>query len=165
MDVMFDKAESEWAPLIGKFIVDFVMIDDAMFDLIDKNQHRLTDKELKNLEKFKTRVRLFKKVLKAYLEPKSAKQLDEVMKKISSLYQIRNLVAHNSLTFVYEQLPNQKMTVVGFQVNGRKSDLSINITDLETKSQELVAQRLRFAELIGVYYQAEFKLISQATNA
>jgi hypothetical protein len=165
MDVMFDQAENEWAPLIGKFIVDFVMIDDAMFDLINKNQHRLTDKELKDIEKFKSRVKLFKKVLKTYLEPTSAEQLDEVMRKISDLYVIRNLLAHNSLTFAYEQLPDQKMTVIGFQVNGRKSELSINITELKEKAGELVAQRARFSDLIMVFYKAEFELISNTTSA
>lgn len=165
MDVMFNQAENEWAPLIGKFIVDFVMIDDAMFDLINKNQHRLTDKELKDLEKFKSRVRLFKKVLKTYLQPTSVKQLDEVIRKISDLYVIRNLLAHNSLTFAYEQLADQQMTVIGFQVNGRKSDLSINITELKEKAQELVDQRVQFSDLIMVYYKAEFELISNATSA
>lgn len=58
MDVSFEKAEKEWAPIIGKFIVDFVMIDDSMFHVIGKNEHRLTDKELDDLEKFKTRVKL-----------------------------------------------------------------------------------------------------------
>jgi hypothetical protein len=164
MDVMFDQAENEWAPLIGKFIVDFVMIDDAMFDLINKNQHKLTDKELEDLEKFKARVSLFKKVLKTYLEPTSAKQLDDVMRKISDLYVIRNLLAHNSLTFAYEQLPDQKMTVVGFQVNARKIDLSINITELNEKAQELAAQRARFSDLIMIYYKAEFELISNTTS-
>lgn len=165
MDVNFEKAEKEWAPIIGKFIVDFVMIDDSMFHVIGKNEHRLTDKELDDLEKFKTRVKLFKKVMKTYLKPQDVAKLEEVMKKITELYQIRNLLAHNSLTFAYEPIASGKLKVIGFQVNGRKTDLSINMSELKKKGRELSTQRKRFSDLSMAYYEAEFRLVSQATSA
>ena len=165
MDVNFEKAENKWAPFIGKFIVDFVMIDDSMFHVIGKNSHRLTDKELADLEKFKTRIRLFKKVMKTYLKPQDVAKLDEVMKTIKELYEIRNLLAHNSLTFAYEPMASGKLKVVGFQVNGRKTDLSINMSELKHKGRELATQRKRFADLSMAYYEAELRLISQATSA
>ncbi len=165
MDVNFEKAENDWSPLIGRFIVDFVVIDDTMFHVIGSNSRRLNDKELDEIKEFKPRVKLFKKVMKTYLEPIDLAKLDKVMTKISDLYPIRNLLAHNSLTFAYEPIANGNLKPVGFQINGRKTGRSINITELKKKAKELASIRIHFSELSMAYYEAEFRLISQATKA
>ena len=160
------KAESEWAPLIGRFIVDFVMIEDSMLHIIESNKRKLTEKEIKDLEKFNVRVKCLKKIMKSYLKNENdLKKFNQVMDKIKKLYDIRNLLAHNSLVFAYEQQPNNKMKVVGFQINGKKKDISLNFTELKKKSKELISERKKFAELSMSYYEAEFELIKQATNA
>ncbi len=166
MDVCFDKAESEWAPLIGRFIVDFVMIEDSMLHIIQSNKRKLTDKELKDLEKFNVRVKCLRKIMKSYLKnERDLKKFNGVMEKIKNLYDVRNLLAHNSLVFAYETQPDNKMKVVGFQINGKKKDISLNFTELKKKSKELILERKKFAELSMSYYEAEFELIKQATNA
>jgi len=160
MDVNFEKAEKEWAPVVGRFIVDFVMIEDAMSDVIEKNRHRLTDKELKGLDRFKTKRKLYLKVMRLYLEPMDVARLHEVMVKVKELYEVRNLLAHNSLSFVYEQESDEKLKVVGFQVIGKKNELSMNLSELKKKVQELQFERKRFSELSMAYYEAELRFIS-----
>ncbi len=114
MDVCFDKAEQEWAPLIGRFIVDFVMIEDSMLHVIQSNTRKLTEKEIKELDKFNVRVKCLRKIMKSYIRSESdLKKFNQVMDKIKKLYDVRNLLAHNSLVLAYEQKPNNEMKVVG----------------------------------------------------
>ena len=47
MDVNFERAEKIWSPLIGKFIVDFVVIDDSIQHIISKHLSKLSKNEIK----------------------------------------------------------------------------------------------------------------------
>lgn len=166
MDVCFDKAEKEWAPIIGKFIVDFVMIEDSMLHIVQSNLRKITESEINELCKFHVRVKCLRKIMKTYLRnERDIKKFNEVMDKIIDLYDVRNLLAHNSLVFAYEQQPDKTMKVVGFQINGKKKDISLNFDELKKKSRELKIERKKFSELSMKYYEAEFELIKQATNA
>ena len=166
MDVCFDKAEKKWSPLIGRFIVDFVMIDDSIQHIIGKHIHRLNKAEVNNQGKFKIRIKSIKKIMKLYLTDSiSIKKFNKTTKNILDLYVIRNLLAHNSLSFAYELQKNGKLKAVGFQINGKKEDVSINFKELKTKIDQLRSERIRFTELSMSYYEAELKLIEQKESA
>jgi hypothetical protein len=137
-----------------------------MLHIIQSNTSKLTDKELNDLEKFNVRVKCLCKIMKSYLKnERDLKKFNDVMEKIKNLYDVRNLLAHNSLVFAYEPQPDNKMKVVGFQINGKKKEISLNFNELKKKSKELMLERKKFAELSMSYYEAEFELIKQATNA
>ena len=82
------------------------------------------------------------------------------MVKVKELYEVRNLLADNALSFVYEQESDEKLKVVGFQVIGKRNELSMSLCELKKKVQELQFERKRFSDLSMAYYEAELRLIS-----
>lgn len=166
MDVNFERAEKIWSPLIGKFIVDFVVIDDSIQHIIGKHLSKLSQGELKNQHKLRIRLRSIKKIMMLYLvDAKMIQQFNEVILEIKDLYQIRNLIAHNSLSFRYDLHENGSLKAVGFQINGKKIDLSLDYEELKAKLEHLRDVRTRFSQLTQCYYESEIRLIEQLANS
>ena len=92
-------------------------------------------------------------------------QFNEVILDIQDLYETRNLVAHNSLSFAYDLNENGSLKAVGFQINGKILDVSMGYKDLKKKLKHLKDVRTRFAQLTQCYYESELKLIEQLANA
>lgn len=165
MNVNFERAEKAWSPLIGKFIVNFVVIEDSIHHIIGKHFNKLTAKEIKNINKFKVRLNAFKRIMSLYIfDKKAKKEFHKNIKEILSLYNTRNLLAHNALSFAFNLHNNGDLKSIGFQINGKKLETSLNYKELKEKIDQLKNARTKFSELTYIYYETEVKLIEQLSS-
>ncbi len=157
-DVNFDEEIEKWAPVVGRFMMNFVFIDSVIIHVTNKDAQKLTKKERENLDKFGTRVKAFQKIMTHYVsDPAKSSELCSVIANIKLLYEVRNLIAHNSLVFAFEIVDPDRLTALGFQINGQKKDFSLNFSDLEEKFLELERERKKFDDLTSIYYEVEFE--------
>lgn len=168
-DVNFEYEEKRWAPLIGKFILDFANIEEFLNEVI---RHHIRDTLLDesympdNLGK---RIKLFEKILKKDIldNPKDKAKLTKVVKDIQDLVPIRNLVAHNSLGLVVEENAKGQMRIGGFQITGRKNkSVYLDYKSLADKVKQLETYRNTLFELVLIFHKVladEIKRKNMAT--
>jgi hypothetical protein len=163
MDVCFDSAEEKLVPLIGRFIIDFVFIEDSMNLILNNSQNRLTENHKKNLNRFEGRVKAFHYVLPSYMSSKEEiEALDSVISKVKDMYLIRNLLAHNSVGLAVTMDESGKFKEAGFEISGKRKDIVENLDSLKNKVIELRSLRLDFIKLTESYYNYEVKLMMNA---
>ena len=163
MDVCFDSAEERLVPLIGRFIIDFVFIEDSIELILNNSQNRLTENYKKNLNWFEGRVKAFHYVLPSYLTSKEEiEELDSVISKVKDMYLIRNLLAHNSVGLAVTRDEYGNFKEAGFEISGKRKDIVENLDSLENKVIELRSLRLAFIKLTECYYNYEVKLMMNA---
>lgn len=154
-EVDFYYEEKKWAPLIGKFILDFANIEEFLHVVIHFYfKETLLDEEdiPDNLLK---RIKLFEKVLlnRILVEASDKEKLAEAVSKVRQLIPIRNLVAHNSLGLVVEEDAEGAMRIGGFEITGRKKkEVFLNYESLSEKVKQLEFCRNQLSELLLVFY-------------
>ena len=155
VEVDFYYEEKKWAPLIGKFILDFANIEEFLHEVMRYYfMDTLLDEEdiPDNLLK---RIKLFEKILvnRILTEASDKEKLAEAISKVRQLIPIRNLVAHNSLGLIVEENAEGVMRIGGFEITGRKKkEVFLNYESLSEKVKQLEACRNQLSELILVFY-------------
>ena len=150
-DLPFHAAEEKWAPQIGKFILDFVCIEDSIYEVVLHYVNTTLIHEEALSQKFATRISLFQKILKEKILEDEAdiKLLNKSVSSIHSLLPTRNLIAHNSLKLVFEDNEDGELVERGFEISGRKKpENSITYADLCEKVLKLNQCRQDFLSLM-----------------
>lgn len=149
----FEDEEKKWVPLIGQFIFDFANIEDYLHQVI---QYYLSSTQIRSDDistSLPKRISLFKRILLSNVvkEPAKQKIFEETINQILELVEIRNLVAHNSLSLsLYEKDGN--FHVSGFEISGRKKDKFLTYDDLKEKSVQLNSCRKKLSEFMLDFY-------------
>jgi dynactin complex subunit len=163
MDVCFDSAEEKLVPLVGRFIIDFVAIEDSINLILNNSRSRLTESHRNNLKWFDDRVNAFHYVLPSYMSSKEEiESLNSVISKIKDMYLIRNLLAHNSVGLAVLRDESGNFKEAGFEISGKRKDIVENLDSLRNKVDELRKLRVQFVKLTECYYMYEVKLMSSA---
>jgi glutamate synthase domain-containing protein 3 len=161
INVNFLLAEKQWIPLIGKFIVDFVSIEDSLHQVV---KHHVRNTFIKSdwfLDRFEDQLQIFEAVMRKQILVKELDitNLSIFVENIKQLKQIRNLIAHNSLGLSFEENETGEMKSIGFTIDGkRKKSYSINFDKLLGESKRLSCCKSMLNKLMMKFHKNELKL-------
>jgi hypothetical protein len=158
-DVTYLKAEEKWTHLIGRFMLDFASIEDSVHRVILKypNDTPITDKKWKDT--FKNRVNLFHQILlKRFSEGLEKNELNKAINKFHELYNTRNLIAHNSLSYAFGEDENGNFRFLGFEIAGKKNNaIFTTYEQLESRVQCLKECRIQISSFMLKFHEAELE--------
>jgi len=155
-DVTYLIAEEKWTALIGRFMLDFGSIEDSIYRVITfYNKEALN----KDFIAFKVRLELFKAVMEErFVEVDLIKAFGSTVDEISGLYDIRNLIAHSSLSYEFKEDAEGNMNFIGFNISGRrKDDISVDFERLTNAVSKLKQCRTDLAKYMMQFHVAEFE--------
>ena len=142
----YTNQENKWAQLVGHFILDFVSIENIIQVEILSYIHDLKLTEADITDKFEQRLNLFKKIL---MQKNKSNDIENILKKIKELKQVRNLIAHNGLRFRFSQDTRGIIKLNGFEIGSSKnSTYSISFKEFREKVKELKSCKKKIEKLL-----------------
>ncbi len=155
MDVNFNKAEAEWIPLIGQFILDFAFIEDSIHTVISDYLNKSLIKESYLSDRIETRIELFEEIIKAS-DAQDGTKIKSLTAEIKNLRPTRNLLAHNALGLVYEEKEGV-LKEIGFEITAKKKTTSIKLDSLKKQAARLTKCRDQLTEVMIIFLRERFK--------
>jgi len=151
----FERDEEKWAPLIGRFILEFANIEDSIH-LVTSYHLAGTIIEHSDInERLGIRLNLCKKILEASVEDQCQKiKIQACFNCIQDLVQTRNLLAHNALSIVFEEGNDGHFRQIGPVIAGRKNiNITIDFESLTAKLADLRSHRLELRDFVVTFLE------------
>lgn len=156
-DLDYLEEEDNWTRLIGRFMLDFASIEDSIHRVLIHylRETLITEKELNGT--FKNRLKLFQRILtKSFSKKIDGESLRKTVKRISDLYPTRNLLAHNSISYVFAEDDKGDYRFMGFEIANRKDkSMFMNYEQLENRILELKECRIAMSSFMMEFHKAE----------
>lgn len=146
----FERDEEKWAPLIGRFILEFANIEDSIHHVTSCHLAGTIIEHSDINEKLGARINLCKKILDASVQDQRQKiKIQKCFKGINDLVQIRHLLAHNALSIVFEEGNDGHFRLIGPVIAGRKNiNTTVDFESLTSKLDDLRSRRLELRDFV-----------------
>jgi hypothetical protein len=161
-NVNFLLAERQWVPLIGRFIFDFVCLEDSIHSVIRYHIRNTVDQSDLFIDRFEEQIKIFESVMCKHILQTSAdkESLKSIVSRMKQLKTTRNLIAHNALGLMFKEKRNGEMIVVGFVIENKKNKkVTISLDQLKERTRELRSCRNDMSKLMLIFHEHEFNLI------
>jgi len=157
-DVTYLIAEEKWTSLIGRFMMDFASIEDCVHRVIKFYVEKTLIKDSQISENFRVRLELFKAVMAECFIDSDTTEFESTIDEIGRLYLTRNLIAHNSLSYAFEEDKDGNMNFMGFTISARKkANVEINFDSFTEEVSKLKQCRTDLAKYMMQFHVAEFQ--------
>jgi hypothetical protein len=156
VDAAFESAEDSWAPIIGKFILEFGSVEECLhsviFGPVRGSQVSVSGKEDRLVKK----LQLFQRIVGEKLDEQDVQsKLKECVDGLGKLIRTRNLLAHNSLALEFWETEEGVLKIVGPVIYGRKCPtFSVTFDVLTLQLKELKRYRKIMYEVLGAFHSA-----------
>jgi hypothetical protein len=135
----FEKAEHEWAPLIGRFILNYGYLESEIDDVLRIYQRDSVVNAEELTKDFKEKLKVFEKILCSQgLGPELADEFCTAVCGISILWNTRCLLAHNPLVLSLEENQSGEYDLVGFEIFNHVKKRSITFSELQEELRDLL---------------------------
>jgi len=157
-DVTYLIAEEKWTALIGRFMMDFASIEDCVHRVIKFYVEKTLIKDSQISENFRVRLELFKAVMAECFIDTDTTEFESTIDEIGRLYLTRNLIAHNSLSYAFEEDNDGNMNFMGFTISARKkANVEINFDSFSEEVPKLKQCRTDLAKYMMQFHVVEFQ--------
>jgi hypothetical protein len=151
MQRLFDDVEEDLYYPIGAFLINYSLIEEVISQFLIQHDE-FTSSQTKLPKYFLDRLKLFKKMsLNCLADDNLRHEFVELISTVRKLYQVRNLIAHNSLSLIIERDVENIIRKGDFFLIGKDHMIKESIVSLYNRVEEVKKAKskiISFAELL-----------------
>jgi hypothetical protein len=160
MDRDYQLTERKLVPLVGRIVVDMTAIESILVQVTEKT---IDPKKKKN---FRDLVAEYKRVIMNYYPAKSDKaRVLKVIRKIEKEFKIiRDLVAHNSLSYQFLIGEDGELQEQGWKIVNEERGLEETLESLRHKVKEFKKIKNEFKKISRPYFEEQVRIVMARIN-
>lgn len=137
MNFILPEAQEKWAPVVGKFIIEFGHCESAVTEIIRLSVMVGHFKILRSLN-FSKKMGLAKATLLDW-NPSQTNEINNSFQQLNAIAQRRNIVAHNGLSIaIYEAADAEgNFYEIGMSQSYKATDIWLQIEDIDNDTIKL----------------------------